>query len=82
MSVKLKEGEQLGVVSLCDLPRPKESEHNPEPTLGSSLQMQCNSTCASVNVLPNTPERYATLMKVLDLPDDVNSSEIKKKLMN
>ena len=31
-----------------------------------------------MNALPNTPERYATLMKVLDLPDDVNPSEMKE----
>ena len=78
ISVKLTEGEQLGVASLCDLPRSEEPESNPEPTLGFAPQGQRDSTCACVNALPNTPERYATLMKVLDLPDDVNPSEMKE----
>ena len=76
MSVKLTEGVQLGVASLCDLPRPEEPEFNPEPTLG--METQCHSTCACVNAFSNTPERYDTLMKVLDLPDDENSCEVEK----
>lgn len=51
---------------------------NRERTLGSPTRAQCTSTCANVIALPNTPERYATLMKVLDLPDDVKSSDIEK----
>ena len=78
ISVKLAEGEQLGVASLCDLPRSEEPELKPEPTLGFVPPGQRDSTCACVNVLPNTPERYATLTKMLDLPDDVNPSEMNK----
>ena len=99
MSVKLKEGEQIGVASLCDLPGPDEPEFKPGPTLGLPPQTECNHACtcshactcnvactcnhactcdhvctraqcnhvgASVKALPNTPERYAELMKVLD----------------
>ena len=29
-----------------------------------------------MRALPNTPECYEMLMKVLDLPDDVNSCEV------
>ena len=76
ISVKLEEGEQLGVATPCDLPGPEEPVLDPEPTLGLPTRTQCTSTCASVNALSNTPERYATLMKVLDLPDDVSSFDI------
>ena len=40
--------------------------------------MQCNSTWACVKALPNTPEDYKTLQKVLDLPEDVNSCQVEK----
>ena len=42
MSVKLKEGEQIDVARLCDLPGPEKPELNSEPTLGSPPQTQCN----------------------------------------
>ena len=66
MSVKLTEGVQLGVASLCHLPSPEEPEFNPEPMLG--MEMQCNSTCACVKALPNTPEDYKTLQKCWTCP--------------
>ena len=79
ISVKPAEGKQLGVASLCDLPRSEEPEPNPEPTLGlfrkGSVIVPAH---ACVNALLNTSERYDTLMKVLDLPDDVNPSEMKE----
>ena len=59
ISVKLEGGAKLGVASLCDLPRPEEPEFNPEPTRG--IETQSNGTCACVQALPNTPERYDTL---------------------
>ena len=76
MSVKLKEGEHIGVASLCDLPRPEEPEFYPEPMRETA--MQSNGTCTCVQALPNTPERYETLMQLLDLPDDIGSCEVDK----
>ena len=51
MSIKLTEGEQLGVASLCDLYESEEPESNPERML--EMQMPESSTCASMNALPS-----------------------------
>ena len=74
--IKLDEGVQLGVASLCDLSREDEPVREPEPTQGNG--MQSSSVCACVQALSNSPERYQRLLNVLDLPDKLNSVEAKK----
>ena len=76
MSVKLDKGVQLGVASLCEIPRQDEPVRETEPKQGKGVPR--SSTCASVKALVNSPERYERLQRVLDFPDQLNSCEAEK----
>ena len=72
ISVTLEGGVQLGVVNLCNWSHDVDSLTN-EPSRTSDVQ--CKSTCASVTMLRNTPERYKELMKELKLPNGMSACE-------
>ena len=71
LTIKLDEGVQLGVVSLCDVPRQDEPVNETEPKQGKSNPP--GNTCASVKAFINSPERYKRLQNMLDFPDDLSS---------
>ena len=76
LTIKLNEGVQLGVASLCDIPRQDEPVTETEPKQGKSVPP--GSTCASVKALINSPERYERLQNMLDFPDDLNSFQVEQ----
>ena len=79
MSIKLDERVQLGVPSLCDIPRQDEPMKETWPEQGNSAPL--GSTCASVKALINSPERYKRLQSVLDFPGVLDSYQAKQLLM-
>lgn len=73
MSIKVDKGVQLGIASLCEIPRQVEPVRGREPK-----GVPHSSTCASVKALVNSPERYERLQRVLDFPDQLNCYEAEK----
>ena len=70
--VKLEEGVELGTVRECDL-----TKHETSGVPGScgTAEPEIASRCAAVKALPNTPERFEQLLKMLELPANKLSPE-------
>ena len=70
MPVRLERRVELGVARECDL-RDQVTIVKPRTELP-----QVDSRCATVQALVNSPERLQKLLKVLDLPADVNHTTL------